>query len=97
MKYIGLISWLKPEEGGRTGQIPFNTYKYGPQIRYENSYGNWSIIINNYKKLDDFLTLATMQYLNVSNSPKDLVVGLKFELYEGSKKVAVGEIVDTID
>lgn len=95
-EYIGRISWLKPEEGGRTTPIPFNTNQYGPLIRHKESHGSWSILVNNYEQVDEFVTLAKMQYLNLEDSPDDLSVGLDFALYEGSKKVAVGKIIDVI-
>ena len=94
MEYIARISWLSPEEGGRKGQIPYNTNRYGPLIRHKNGRGNWSVLVNNYEQLGNLLTLAKIQYLNTEKAPKDLAVGLRFELYEGPQKVADGEIID---
>ena len=93
MEYIAKINWIKPTEGGRTGNIPFNTEKYAPRIKVQTNQENWSLIVNNFKKVDNFTTLAKVHYLNIEKAPKNLFVGLNFELYEGPKKVARGIII----
>lgn len=97
MKFIAKISWLTALEGGRTNDIPFNTSKYAPLIRTEGSRGNWSLIVNNYGRVDDNTTIAMIYYLAPESAPDNLVVGLKFDLYEGNKRVAFGEIIDKAD
>ena len=87
MNYIAEITWLKPKEGGRKTAAPFNSDKYGPQIRFDGLKGSWSLIVCNYQKLGEFKTLAKIYYLNK---------GLEFELYEGVKKVAFGIIKEEI-
>ena len=84
MKYIAEITWLKPEEGGRQTEAPFNCDKYGPLIRFDGLKGSWSLIVCNYKKIGEFRTLAKVHYLN--KVPDNLKKDLEFELYEGSKK-----------
>lgn len=96
MEYIAKIDWIKPTEGGRIGDIPFNTEKYGPQIKVRTNQENWSLIVNNFKKIDNFTTLAKVHYLNIEKAPENLFVGLNFELYEGPKKVARGIIIQQI-
>ncbi len=92
MNYIAEITWIKPEEGGRQTEAPFNSDKYGPQIRFDGLKGSWILIVCNYKKIGEFRTLAKVHYLNKVNSPDNLKKGLEFKLYEGSKKVAFGII-----
>ena len=97
MKFIAKISWLTALEGGRTNDIPFNTSKYAPLIRTEGSSRNWSLVVNNYGRVDDITTIAMIYYLASESAPDNLVVGLKFDLYEGNKRVAFGEIIDKAD
>lgn len=97
MQYIAQIKWIKPEDGGRINSIPFNTDKYGPQIKFKGSQGNWSLIVNNFKKVDNSTTLAKVHYLNAEKCPNTLYIGMDFELYEGTKKVALGTIVNMLD
>ena len=92
MEYIAEISWLKPEEGGRKSQIPFHTNKYAPQIRFDGLQGSWSVVVCNYKKIEEFKTLAKLHYLNEECAPNNLCVGLEFTLYEGCNMVAQGII-----
>jgi len=92
MEYIAEMTWLKPEEGGRKNEIPFNTNQYGPQIKFDGLQGLWSLIVCNYQKLEEFKTLAKVCYLNKEGAPNNLRIGLEFELYEGFKKVAYGII-----
>ncbi len=96
MDYISEITWLKPEEGGRQTEAPFNSEKYGPQIKFDGLKGSWSLIVCNYKKINNFKTLAKVHYLNKEKAPNNLKVGLKFELYEGVKMVAYGIIKEKI-
>ena len=92
MEYIAIIKWIRPEDGGRIGKIPFNTEKYAPLIKYNGIRGNWSLIVNNFELIDDFTTLAKVCYLSNKKTSDDFYVGLEFELYEGNKKVAIGTI-----
>lgn len=96
MEYIAEINWLKPEEGGRKSQIPLNTNKYAPQIRFEGLQGSWSVVVCNYKKIEKFKTLAKLYYLNKECAPNNLRVGLEFTLYEGCNMVAYGIIKEAI-
>ena len=96
MNYIAEITWLKIEEGGRRTEAPFYSEKYGPQIKFDGLKGSWSLIVCNYKKTEEFKTLAKVYYLNKEMAPNNLKVGLEFELYEGLKKVAYGIIKEKI-
>lgn len=96
MKYIAQINWIKPEDGGRIGCIPFNTDKYAPQIRFKGNEGNWSLVVDNYERIDNSTTLAKVYYLNSKRAPNNLFVGLDFDLYEGFKKVAFGKCIGKI-
>ena len=92
MEYIAEINWLKPEEGGRKNKIPFNTIKYAPQIRFDGLQGSWSVVVCNYKKIENFKTLAMIHYLNEEYALDNLHKDLKFTLYEGCNMVAYGII-----
>lgn len=93
MKFTAKISWLTAFEGGRTNVIPFNTNEYAPLIRIEGSDGYWSLVVNNYERVDNVTTIATIYYLFPEKAPNNLVTGITFDLYEGNRKVAFGEIV----
>lgn len=97
MKYIAKISWLIADGGGRKNGIPFNTDKYAPIIRTDNrtnTYATWSVVVNNYEMIDSTTTLAKVCYVFPNRAPNNLTPGLQFELYEGNKLVAYGEILE---
>ena len=97
MEYIAEINWLKSEEGGRKGKIPFNTTKYAPQIGFDGLQGSWSVVVCNYKQIDEFKTLARLHYLNEECAPNNLCENLEFALYEGCNMVAYGVIKKQYD
>ena len=93
-KYIAEINWLSSKDGGRISDIPFNTNKYAPRIVIAAMRENWSLVVNNFKRLSPLKTMAIIYYLNVSAAPDNLYVGVNFELFEGNRKVAFGTIVE---
>lgn len=97
MEYIAEINWLKAEEGGRKSKIPFNTTKYAPQIRFDGLQGSWSVVVFNYKKIEESKTLARIHYLNEECAPNNLCEHLEFMLYEGCNMVAYGVIKKQYD
>ena len=96
MEYIAELNWLKSEEGGRKSKIPFNTTKYAPQIRFDGLQVSWSVVVYNYKKIEEFKTLARLHYLNEECAPNNLYVSLEFTLHEGCNTVAYGVIKEVI-
>lgn len=93
-----IIKWLSKDEGGKNYSIPFKKMKYAPHIgindqRIINGCG-WSILCYVYEFLEPLKTKAYIRFLNTDAAPDILTIGMKFELYEGSKKVAIGIIVD---
>jgi len=94
VKFVARILWLTPELGGRKNDIPLNSEMYAPQIRFDGLVGSWSLVVNSYNKVTEYETLADIRYLNEADAPNNLVIGLEFSLYEGSKKVADGKIIE---
>ena len=97
-KCVAKIYWIKQEDGGRRN-IPF-TNMYAPQIILEEEErGNvvgWSaFVINKESIIDDRTTIADIMLFS-EKCPYELKVEVKFKLYEGSRLVAIGEVVSEI-
>lgn len=93
-----VIKWFSKDEGGKNNSVPFKKIKYAPHIgingqRIINGCG-WSILCYVYDFLEPLKTKAYIRFLNINDAPDILAIGMRFELYEGNKKVAVGIIVD---
>ena len=54
-------------------------------------------VIKEKEKINDFKTKAYIRFLISKNAPDILAVGLHFELFVGSKKVAYGLILQESD
>lgn len=90
------IRWLTPEEGGR--KKPPIGPRYVTVVHFENdkSYPDeaWSIVVEYANEPDQSLTIIADVYFLVDEAPvKFLEPGNKFELLEGPKIVAYGEIL----
>ena len=86
------IKWISYEEGGRK-MIPPEGTRYCPLIRIknQNSFQDWSIdfICPNFakKEIIKFCFLA-------ENAPVEIIkLGNTYSIYEGSKRVAILEIL----
>lgn len=92
-----IIDWLPKDNGGRTEPIPLKKMKYAPHIgingkRNIDGCGR-SILCYVYDCLEPLKTKAYIRFLNTDDAPDVLIVGMKFDLFEGRKKVATGTIV----
>lgn len=91
------IYWISENEGGRQ-KIP-NSDSYSTVACFEdikNIYPDeaWSIVVNLKKAhVEDRTTVAEIKFLVELAPEKLLYSGSKFELYEGKKIVAFGEIL----
>lgn len=90
-----IIKWISKCDGGRT-TIPFGD-KYAPIIVLKNEKlnlekENWSLLVNNKKKISENETIANVCFLSES-APIKLFSGTEFSLYEGKKLVAHGLIL----
>lgn len=98
--FDAVIKWLSKEEGGRILEIPFKETKYAPQIvingeRVING-SSWSVLCYSYEFLEPLKTRSYIRFLNYEAAPNILFVGTKFELFEGDKMVATGEIINIL-
>ncbi len=95
------LRWIPKENGGRIGDIPYHNKKYGPIISVNGERviggGEWSLLCCPYEKIDGEYTLAYIRYLNTEKAPDNLSPGTKIELFEGNKKVAIGEVICSSD
>jgi hypothetical protein len=92
------IRWLKPEEGGRPSPPPGP--EYSTVARFEVladrwPHEAWSIVLNISAPADaDGLMVADIRMLAGEEAPKWLLSpGNRFELFEGKKHVASGEVL----
>ena len=91
------LIWIPFEEGGRR-QVPHGSL-YSTVARFEKEIDKWpieawSIVLESMKTLENPNSmLAEIRFL-VQNAPVDLLEsGNKFELFEGHKLVARGEVL----
>lgn len=96
--FIADIYWLSPNEGGRKTPIPMNQRQYAPLVSVDGQLvvlnSTWSLLCYSFEKKSDFETLSYIRYLNPNNSPNNIKVGSGIELFEGTKKVAFGKVIE---
>lgn len=95
--FIARIYWLTSNQGGRIQGIPMNNEKYCPIVAVDGkqvfSGSSYGLLCYSYEEIGDNISLAQIRFLNTKDAPDVLYVGAKLELYEGSKKVANGEVI----
>lgn len=90
------IYWLKPKEGGKE-KIQHGS-KYSTVAKFkdiEEKWPNeaWSIVAEINEPPTDYVSICNFSFL-VEWAPSELLYsGSKFELYEGNRLVAKGEIL----
>jgi hypothetical protein len=92
------IRWLKPEEGGRPSPPPGPDYSTVARFEVRADrwpHEAWSIVLNIYAPPDaEGLMVADIRMLAGEDAPKELLSpGSRFELFEGRKQVASGEVL----
>ena len=96
--FIADIYWLSPNEGGRKTPIPMNQRQYAPLVSVDGQLvvlnSTWSLLCYSFEKKSDFETLSYIRYLNPNNSPNNIKVSSGIELFEGTKKVAFGKVIE---
>ena len=92
MYSIAKLKWIPKENGGREIIPVSGSHFYAPIIKHAKLKGNWTVLVDNYEKIDDHTTMAKVSY-TFEKSPNDLEEGLIFDLWEGDKKVAEGIII----
>jgi len=92
------IQWLKPEEGGRPSPPPGP--EYSTVARFEIlaerwPHEAWSVVLSISAPADSEGAMVTgIRMLVGDNAPKEVLAsGSRFELYEGGKCVARGEVL----
>lgn len=92
--YFAEIIWIAEVDGGRKS-IPFGS-KYAPQILIKGETEiKWSAFVFNQYAIRSYQTYAVIYYLS-DEAPDNLVKNIEFDVYEGSRKVASGIIVDKL-
>lgn len=95
--FIAKIYWIHPNQGGRREGIPLYHDKYCPIVAIDGKRvfagSMYGLLCYSYEKIGDNISLAQIRFLNTKTAPNVLYIGAKLELYEGSKKVAYGEVI----
>ena len=94
--FLTQIEWLSPEQGGRK-KVPLENM-YCPIIIPEGNVFDlgkecWSIIVSNIQIIGALKTVSKIQYFS-EKAPEKFFPGMKFMLYEGSKLVAKGIVLE---
>lgn len=94
---VARIRWVSPTEGGRTH--PPAGPRYSTVAKFEKEAENWPqeawSILAEFKKIsDDLSSIIAEVHCLAPTAPSHLLQpGSKFELYEGSRLVAHGEVL----
>jgi len=100
MKHIAWIRWIKHSEGGRK-TLPVGQYSTAALFKGHDE--AWSVVLNIMPKLSRIhgnlfhgeKDRAYVRFLS-PDAPHDwIAIGAHFELFEGSKKVAIGRVMET--
>ena len=95
--FIANINWVKATEGGRILSIPMNNERYCPIVSVDGQKtfldSVFGLLCYSFKLIGEYNTLAYVRYLNTNDAPDNLCIGSKLELFEGSRLVAVGRII----
>jgi hypothetical protein len=94
------IEWILENQGGRrkppvgTGNPPYATVIRFADEPWPHSAASWSLVVRKKESQStEYRWIADVHYL-MENAPHDsLRDGRKFELYEGKKCVACGQII----
>ena len=93
--YKAIIDWIP---NIRKNGIPFMEKKYAPLIEVENNKiingSAWSVLCYSYEYINSNKTFSYIRFLNTKDAPDVLSEGINISLYEGSKKVAFGKIIE---
>jgi len=94
------IYWIPPAKGGR--KHPPSGPQYSTVARFEKTAENWpeeawSIVADSITETDDaFCVIAQLRFLS-PNAPSHLLKpGNKFDLFEGHRMVARGEVLKNL-
>jgi hypothetical protein len=95
---VARIRWLAPEEGGKPS--PPAGPEYSTVARFESLSDRWpdeawSVVLAIAEPADSGrLMLAGIRMLASEEAPRDLLSpGSRFELFEGARRVAIGEVI----
>lgn len=97
------IRWLKPDEGGRAAPPAGRWYsavaKFESQSDEQWRKEAWSLVLDLEDSPDETWTqTALVRFLAAAEAPADWLQPRKsFELFEGSKKVAEGRVLEIGD
>lgn len=98
-----LIEWIPKENGGRTKPpLGLGSPPYATEIRFVDGEETWSpqeawslVVMKHEAESNEYRWIADVHFL-VKEAPHDsLRDGRTFELYEGNKCVARGQLIDS--
>jgi len=91
---LARIVWLSSEQGGRT-QPPTGPQFICPAL-IDGANEEWSLVLDQVNSSVDGAEWTANVHFLVSEAPQFLLKeGTRFELFEGNKRTAIGEVVMT--
>jgi len=95
------VNWIPYEKGGRrnppTGEEPpvyWAAVKFSRDLDDEPPANGWALNVRLIELIDPFRWVSNVQF-RVDDAPHELLCdGARFELYEGRKKVATGQVFE---
>lgn len=103
MSVLVKIRWSSAEEGGRVAPPPGPRYstvaRFESQSEAEWKRESWSLVLDLQSSLDErSCQIALVRFLAKENTPDDwLAQGKTFDLFEGTRKVAEGEVLPGVN
>lgn len=95
--FIAKIYWLRPNQGCRKQGVPLHMKKYCPIVSVDGkkffSGSTYGLLCYSFEQLSEYVSLSQIRFLNTDVAPDVLHIGANLELYEGTKKVADGEVI----
>lgn len=95
------VVWLDPKEGGRSSPPPgpvYSTVARFEQLadRWPNE--AWSVVIEISSEGEQANAVVSVRLLAPEDAPPGLLdLGSRFDLFEGRRRVAYGEVIDPGD
>lgn len=95
------IVWKTKDQGGRSsppvglGKPPYSTIvRFADTPLLESAAVIWSLVIEMIPELStEYVWMANVRYLSSEAPAQELVAGRRFELYEGRRCVAEGQLL----
>jgi hypothetical protein len=102
-KFLAAIEWIPFASGGRrnpprlaVGEHYMAPASVGSWDGNNAGSASWTLVVYNVTRLGEYKCQATVEYLVPEAPHETLQLGTKFEMYEGAKCVAKGQITEVL-